>query len=140
MSSGAFILDCSVTMAWCFEDEASAYADSVLFSLKQNKAFVPFLWKIEVSNVLLMAERKNRITEAGMIHFIRVLDELPIDIAPDSQFINMKDLVLLGRLHHLTSYDTSYLHAALSLGLPIATLDHNLIDSAQQAGASIYTP
>ncbi len=127
-------------MAWCFENEATPYADLVLTSLKQNKALVPPLWKLEVSNVLLMAERRKRIQEADILHFIRLLNQLPIKIEADTTSTSMSDLVLLGRIHQLTSYDTCYLHLALSLGLPIATLDKKLQEAAQQAGAGLYQP
>lgn len=140
MSTSVFILDCSVTMAWCFENEATPYADLVLASLKQNKALVPPLWKLEVSNVLLIAERRKRIQEADILHFIRLLNQLPIKIEADTTSTSMSDLVLLGRIHQLTSYDTCYLHLALSLGLPIATLDKKLQEAAQQAGAGLYQP
>jgi hypothetical protein len=34
----AFVLDCSVTITWCFEDEASEYADSVHEALAEDSA------------------------------------------------------------------------------------------------------
>lgn len=58
-----FVLDCSVTMGWCFEDEQSEYCDEVLSSLTAAEAVVPVLWLCEVVNVLAVAERRNRITE-----------------------------------------------------------------------------
>jgi hypothetical protein len=36
-----FVLDCSVTMGWCFESEADAYARNVLDSLVHAAAGVP---------------------------------------------------------------------------------------------------
>jgi len=132
----SFVLDCSVTMAWCFEDEASRYTDAVLDSLKHTKALVPILWQIEVANVLLMAEKKGRIQEASVFHFTHLLHQLPIE--KDSNATLMADLISFGRLHQLTSYDSCYLHLALSFGLPIATLDEKLRNAAQKAGASFY--
>lgn len=135
-----FVLDCSVTMAWCFEDEACSYSDNVLMSLKnyKNRALVPSLWKLEVTNVLLMAERKKRILEADMLHFIRFLKQLPLDIEKDNDSVSMGDLVLIGKTHQLTAYDACYLHMAISLGLPLATVDKRLEEAAKQAGVSIY--
>lgn len=43
-------------MAWCFQEEATEYTESVLESLETSNAVVPLLWKLEVSNVLLMAQ------------------------------------------------------------------------------------
>ena len=39
-----FVLDCSVTMAWYFKDEANVYAKSVRRSLSGVTAVVPGLW------------------------------------------------------------------------------------------------
>lgn len=123
-----FILDCSVTMAWCFADKACSYSDNVLTSLKnyKNRALVSSLWKLEVTNVLLMAERKKRILESDMLHFIRFLNQLPLDIEKDTDSMSMGDLLLIGKSHQLTAYDSCYLHMAISLGLPLATLDKRI--------------
>ena len=48
-------------MAWCFEDEISVYAESVLDSLENTTAIVPSIWPLEVGNALLVAERKKRL-------------------------------------------------------------------------------
>ena len=65
------VIDASVTMAWCFEDEASAATDDILDRLKHDSAVVPGLWQLEVINVLLVAERGNRITEAQAARAIK---------------------------------------------------------------------
>ena len=53
----AFVLDCSVTMAWVFPDEANEMTDRLRDSMIEGRAFVPSLWPIEVGNVLLVATR-----------------------------------------------------------------------------------
>jgi hypothetical protein len=62
--AGEFILDCSVTMAWYFKDEAHAYAKAVRRSLIGVDAVVPGLWPLEVANILVLGERRQRSTEA----------------------------------------------------------------------------
>ncbi len=56
-----FVLDTSIVMAWCFEDESCHYADEVLESLGIHEAFVPSVWPLEVGNVLTVAERKKEL-------------------------------------------------------------------------------
>ena len=73
-----FVLDCSVSLSWCFADEVNDYADSVLNSLQTCNALVPNLWAFEAANVLLVAERRNRITPAQSIRAITLLQALPI--------------------------------------------------------------
>ena len=58
----AFVLDCSVTTAWVFPDEANDATERLRESLIEESAFVPALWPIETGNVLLMATRRERIT------------------------------------------------------------------------------
>ena len=46
----AFVLDCSVTMAWIFHDEATEAMDRLREALLDTPAFVPALWPIETAN------------------------------------------------------------------------------------------
>ncbi len=59
-----FVLDCSVTMAWVFPDEATEATASLRDSLLNESAVVPPLWPTEVGNVLLAATRRRRITQS----------------------------------------------------------------------------
>jgi len=61
--SESFVIDNSVVMSWCFKDETNQYADAVLDRLLESTAFVPSIWPLEVVNVLLVAERKKRLSE-----------------------------------------------------------------------------
>ena len=55
----AFVLNCSVTMAWVFPDEATDATDWLRDSLVEGRAFVSSLWPAEVGNVLLTATRRG---------------------------------------------------------------------------------
>ena len=43
-----------------FQNEASEYADGVLVALKGRAILVPALWSVEITNAVLMAERRKR--------------------------------------------------------------------------------
>jgi hypothetical protein len=62
----AFVLDCSVSMAWYFKDEADDYANAVRTSLGTVGAVVPALRPLEVANILVLGERRQRSTEEGL--------------------------------------------------------------------------
>jgi len=64
-------MDISVTMSWCFEDEATPASDAVLDRLGAEQAAVPSSWPLEVANVLLVAERRKRLTEARASRCLR---------------------------------------------------------------------
>jgi len=128
-----FVVDNSVVMTWCFKDETSQYADHILDRLEDSTGFVPSIWPLEVSNVLLVAERKKRISEAGSTRFIALLSELPIIVDQEPPERMIKEIFSLARKHNLSSYDASYLDLAMRKGLPIATLDKNLLAAAKRS-------
>ena len=72
-----FVLDASVTMAWCFEDEATPETWSVLDRLASEGAIVPALWPLEVGNILTQAERRQRTTAARISQFVEQLGPCP---------------------------------------------------------------
>ena len=59
-----FVIDNSVVMSWCFSDECNDYADAILDRLNDAVAVVPGIWPLEVINVLLVAERHERLQES----------------------------------------------------------------------------
>lgn len=72
-----FVVDNSVVMSWCFADEESQYAEAVLESLESAEAVVPSVWPLEVGNVLLVAERKKRLSWAAGIRFLSGYETVP---------------------------------------------------------------
>ncbi|MEP6814816.1 MAG: type II toxin-antitoxin system VapC family toxin [Marmoricola sp.] len=127
-----FVLDASVTMAWCFEDEGTPETESLLDELAVRGAVVPQLWLQEVANVLLVAERKSRVSEAIGARFTSLLGQLPIKVAAEAP--SSATLVSIGRSHGLSAYDATYLWLAESRALPLATLDDSLRAACATAG------
>ena len=137
--SGDFVIDNSVVMAWCFQDETSQYADDILDRLENTAGFAPSIWPLEVCNVLLVAERKRRISEAGSTRFIALLAELPIIVEQESPDRMIKEIFALARKHRLSSYDASYLDLAMRKGFPIATLDKGLLAAAKRSEVPVLS-
>jgi predicted nucleic acid-binding protein len=132
--SAAFVVDCSIAMAWLFNDEATPETAALLRRLVTETALVPAWWFIEITNMLAMAERKACITPGQSDAFIADLGKLGIerdDEAPDRAFSH---LLALCRTHRLTSYDAIYLDLAVRRNLPLATLDDDLRKSAKKLG------
>ena len=130
-----FVLDASVTLAWCFEDETTPETDALLNRLAEDAAITPTLWELEVVNVLLLAERRGRITESQAARFVALLTQLPIHV--DSAGADMGAVLAAGRHHGLTAYDAAYLVLAEREGIPLATLDAKVRAAAQAAGVSV---
>jgi predicted nucleic acid-binding protein len=60
--SAAFVVDCSIAMAWLFYDEATPKTAVLLNRLSTETALLPAWWFLEITNVLAIAERKGHIT------------------------------------------------------------------------------
>lgn len=134
-----FVLDNSVSMAWGFADEASSYADHVLELLQGGEAIVPALWPLEVANVLLVGERRGRLTEADSTRFQKLLRGLPIWVMSELPEAALDQLLFLGRTHGLSAYDAAYLELAMREGLPLATLDSRLRIVSPALGIKLIT-
>ncbi len=134
------VIDCSLTMAWYFEDEATPYTNAVRNAMATERAVVPALWSLEVANVLLTGERRKRSTQAHAAKWLRFLAALPIAIDTDTPFRAFDPMLRLARSNKLTAYDAAYLDLAIRVGLPLATLDEDLEKAARANGVSIYAP
>jgi predicted nucleic acid-binding protein len=133
----SFVIDNSVVMSWCFKDETNKYGDAVLERLAEFTAIVPPIWPLEVVNVLLVAERRNRLKQVDSVRFITLLSQLPIVVEHEASERQMKDLLALGRASNLSSYDAAYLDLSVRKDCPIATLDKKLIEAAKKADVTI---
>jgi predicted nucleic acid-binding protein len=138
--SARFVVDNSVVMAWCFQNGGNRYAEEVLESFEAGEAFVPAIWPLEVGNILLVAERKKRLSQASVVRFLALLSSLPIKVEQETPERMLKEIVSLARAHELSTYDASYLDLAMRLGLPIATLDASLARAAKKCRVLAYGP
>lgn len=127
-----FVLDCSITMAWCFEDENTDYTDKILDSLNNSTAVVPTIWPLEVANVLLISKKHKRITEVQSASFIDALSALPIVVDPSTTAKALHSIFALAGQLDLTIYDATYLELAAREKIPLLTLDKALIRAAKK--------
>ena len=133
-----FVLDASVTMAWCFADEGTTFTEAVLDRLRVEGAVVPAVWSLEVTNTLVLGERRQRASPAEIVAFARLLQTLPIEIEAASELSTALGPVhALAREHGLSSYDASYVELALRRGLPVATLDARMLTAAARLGVPV---
>jgi predicted nucleic acid-binding protein len=128
------VIDASIALAWCFRDEQSGDVMALLDRVHDETAMVPPLWRVEVANALLMAERRRRVEQAEVERLIELLSELPIVVDDVSSGHDWSDTLLLARNDRLTLYDATYLELAMREGLPLATLDTDLAVAARRHG------
>jgi predicted nucleic acid-binding protein len=134
-----FVLDCSVTMAWCFDDEATPYTNGVRDSLADIRAVVPSIWSLEAANATIMGERRKRLDEARSRRFLVLLGALPIILDGEAGTRAFGDIVHLARSYQLSACDAAYLELAIRRGLPLACLDGKLKTAAAAAGVVLFS-
>lgn len=138
----SFVLDNSVTMRWFFGDgepQQLAFAGTVLDAMKQDGALVPVTWGLEVANVIARAEAKGWVTEARSGAFLEMLQGVDIEVDTATFARALSDTLQLARRYKLSAYDASYLELALRLGMPLATLDEDLLKAAKKAGVKKFS-
>ncbi len=135
-----FVADNSVVLAWCFEDEANAYTESVLECLDTGEALVPSIWPLDAANGLATAERKGRVDAAKIATFAEKLRGLAIRLVPDPPGRALGEILSLARTQALTSYDASYLDLAMREDLPLSTQDGPLRKAMARVGVPLFKP
>ena len=133
-----FVLDCSVSMTWWFEDETDAYAERVLDYLDEASAIVPAIWPLEVANALLAAERRNRIASRDSDRVAEFIVTLPIHVDDETHAHALGATMALAREYALTAYDAAYLELAMRLDVPLATADKALAGAARAGGVARF--
>jgi prevent-host-death family protein len=133
----AFVLDCSIAMAWCFEDEAGAETDRLLERLRDQGGRVPSLWFWEVANVLNGAIRRGRLAPAQATARLALLAALPIEIDAEGASRAWRETLMLAQAHDLTVYDAAYLELASRYGADLATSDKALRTAGAQLGLTV---
>jgi len=124
-------------MRWCFHDDATRYAEQILHRLSTLEAWVPSLWALEVANVLLVGERRQRLTPADSSRFVSLLQTLPVRADAPTASHSWSDVLPVARSHQLSAYDASYLELAMRMGCPIATLDDKMRRAAKPLGIDL---
>jgi predicted nucleic acid-binding protein len=133
----SFVLDASVTLAWHFEDEASAKVRTVAHRAFADGVAVPAHWLLEVLSGLLRGERRNRAAPMETREFVAFLQDLNTEVDDLDQDRVISVLLPLARDQRLSLYDAAYLELASRRRLPLATLDSSLVRAANVIGVEL---
>jgi predicted nucleic acid-binding protein len=105
-----------------------------------DTALAPSFWPHEVLNALLAGERRKRISKVLVQGFLDDLAVLPIVLEQVAASAVFGRIPSLSREYGLTAYDATYLDLALDSGLPLATLDEDLVRACEKAGVVLVRP
>lgn len=130
----SLVLDNSVALAWCFEDEQTGAIMALLDRVVGEGAVAPQLWPVEALNGLLSAERRGRIGPADRRQLFDLLGQLPVELDNEMGDRAWTATAAMAEQYGLTAYDAAYLELAVRRRLPLATRDEALIRAAAAAG------
>ena len=136
----AVVVDCSVVICWCSEDEAPPFTHAALPQVARHTAAAPALLPLEVANVLATNLRKRRLDERRLTDHVDRLHRLSWELEPHDLTRSLGPILALAQKHGLTSYDAAYLELAKRRALPLAALDHDLATAAQREGVALFRP
>jgi predicted nucleic acid-binding protein len=133
----SFVLDNSVALAWCFEDEQTPAIMELLDRVAETGASAPLLWPLEALNGLFAAERRRRLDANKRAKLAAFLRDLPIALDSETAEQAWEETARLAERFNLTTYDAAYLELAQRRRLPLASLDQDLRDAAAAAGTEV---
>jgi predicted nucleic acid-binding protein len=131
------VLDASVAMSWCFPDEQDPFAREVLRTLGEADAVVPAIWHLEIANALVVAERRGRVKSADTSRFLNLVQGLGVEVDAQTTVRAFGETLALTRRHGLSAYDAAYLELSMREGLPLATSDEALRQTARKLGVDL---
>ena len=133
----SFVLDNSVALAWCFEDEQTPAIMALLDRVVATGAMAPLLWPLEALNGLLVAERRRRLEPAKRAELAGLLRALPITLDDETADNSWEDTLRLAERFTLSVYDATYLELAQRRRLPLASMDRALRSAAAALGVEV---
>ena len=134
-----FVLDASVALRWFLDNPMPPFANRVKqHLLKGARAVVPALWHLEMSNGLVVAQRRSILTAADVDQAVIDLEQfVTLAVDTETSVVSARQSLATARAFQLSAYDAVYLDLARSQRLTLATLDDRLRAAATQAGVSL---
>ena len=128
-------IDASTTVAWLFKEVK--FSQLLPDDFGRDSLVAPWLWRLEVTNVLMNKERRRLVPQEDVIRFLQIVDALEVDIIGERPHRSLVAVALFAQPHQLTSYDARYLETAIDFGLPLCTFDRNLQRAARRSGVPL---
>ena len=136
-----WVLDCSFVATLGLPDEHSPAVEE-FFQREASHAelWVPALWWYELSNVLLVAQRRQRIQQAQRVALQMRFAALPLQTDGWTGEPLASRIQNLGEEYGLSAYDATYLELAQRKDAGLASFDKALIAAAKRSGVECYAP
>ena len=129
-----FVVDASVAASWLLPDEGDVRAEAAYAMFPDDHAIAPEIFWLEIRNIFLVCERRDRLDRAQSDRALALLGSLPISL---DHAAREEALMTLARRYKLTAYDAAYLELAKREGVALATLDEALARAARAEGVRL---
>ncbi|MGH8596834.1 MAG: type II toxin-antitoxin system VapC family toxin, partial [Gammaproteobacteria bacterium] len=112
--------------------------DSLMRQVVEDVTCVPAHWILEITNTLVISERRGKLQPRQRQEILEAIKLLPIK-ADDETWLRGWDVIpALADRFGLTTYDAAYLELAMRLQAPLATLDQDLVRAARAAKVPLF--
>ena len=138
MKNSSVVVDSNLAVFTVVDSDFSLLATRVWANLTAagTSFFAPGLWVYETTSVIRKINAFGKITEDEAQKALVILNQMPIQLIPDSLQLRQSALDWAIRLRQKAAYDGFYLAAAEQLGAELWTADQALVNNARQVGAS----
>ena len=110
----------------------------ILHVVRREGAIVPFIWRLEVVNILGINLRNGKLTASELEAALDLLGKLPVIVDSLAFSVFPENLIPHMQRYNLSAYDASYLELAIRSSLPIATLDRKLRQACHDASLTVF--
>src|SRR5262249_52580989 len=131
-----FVVDASIALTWCIDDEATVATDAILHRLLLEGGIAPAHWPLEMANALRFAALRGRLDERDVERARSIVLGFPVEVLPVETSTAL-GLVATAETFDLSVYDAAYLDLAWVRGLGLATLDSRLARASTDRGVTV---
>ena len=130
------VVDASFAGAWFLPDEHSPAADDVLDRVTAGdlELVVPDLWIYEMTNLLIVAQRRGRIKADRIEEGLTLISSIPWTAQDHRSQLAWLRMTRFASRFSLSGYDAAYLELSDRLQIPLFSFDDSLRSAARQLG------
>ena len=132
-----WVIDASFVAGLFLPDEMSEKLAALARDMVKDEAAAPAMLQLEVTNILLVASRRKRISPLQLKQLSEAFEQFPIVYHGVLTSPQCAEVLRLAEKHTLTAYDAAYLELAMRLGLALVSLDKSLIRAAKTEGVEV---
>jgi len=132
----AIVVDVSLAAAFLLREPEAVEFDVILKQVAEGRVniYVPALFPLELLSILVISERRKRITAKEMNTLLSEWEIIPIVVDTLTTPAIRHRILTLAHEHHLTAHDAAYLELAERLHAKLSSLDSDILKLKRKYG------